>query len=417
MASSGSSPGRVQTIAIIGAGWYGCHLATVLMGRGHKVTVFEQGSDIFQGASGKTQFRLHKGFHYPRSYKTRTQIVDSYETFLARYPTLVTDIPQNIYGVATSSPIDFGTYVQVMSMSGADFKKVSNPGAFGLTGLEGLVVCDEKALFVDAPVTYFKERLKDVLRLSTTVMEVSSTLYSEGNLVRYRDTVGRDAIGNVEGEFFDWCINCTYCQFHGSPIKELDLFYEPCLTLILRKKHGDVPSFALTVMDGEYISLYPYIRDAAEKKDFQLFTLTHVKHTPLGQFRSFGEAEKYRKVVDRDELCVRERAEKFYEGARQFLPHFDRDWELDSWFTSIKTKPRDAAASRECIVRCEDRCIHVLSGKVNTIIQAEVAVLRIIEPLSDLGMPGPEEHLEDHDATPEEIGERASRSHQRTPSV
>ena len=44
-------------IAIIGAGWYGCHLALVLKEEGHDVTVFEKNSEIFRGASGYNQFR------------------------------------------------------------------------------------------------------------------------------------------------------------------------------------------------------------------------------------------------------------------------------------------------------------------------------------------------------------------------
>ena len=57
-----------------GGGWYGCHIADILQTRGFKVLLLEKAGHLFAGASGKNQFRLHAGFHYPRSSITRSQI-------------------------------------------------------------------------------------------------------------------------------------------------------------------------------------------------------------------------------------------------------------------------------------------------------------------------------------------------------
>lgn len=47
-------------IAIIGAGWIGCHLAHKLKNN-HKITIYDK-EDIFSGSSSNNQNRLHLGF-------------------------------------------------------------------------------------------------------------------------------------------------------------------------------------------------------------------------------------------------------------------------------------------------------------------------------------------------------------------
>ena len=41
-----------MNIAIIGAGWYGLHIASKLTEGGHLITIFEKSDRIFSGASG-----------------------------------------------------------------------------------------------------------------------------------------------------------------------------------------------------------------------------------------------------------------------------------------------------------------------------------------------------------------------------
>ena len=62
-----------KNFCIIGAGWYGLHLASELKKK-YNVTIFEKEKSIFLGSSGFNQFRAHEGFHYPRSSKTIKEI-------------------------------------------------------------------------------------------------------------------------------------------------------------------------------------------------------------------------------------------------------------------------------------------------------------------------------------------------------
>lgn len=86
-------------IAIVGAGWYGCHLVSSLESLGFRITVFERNSRPLHEASGNNQFRLHLGLHYARHHGTRLQSRDGFLRFIERYPRLSAEFNENIYAV------------------------------------------------------------------------------------------------------------------------------------------------------------------------------------------------------------------------------------------------------------------------------------------------------------------------------
>ena len=57
-------------IAVIGAGIFGSTVAVKLAEAGFGVDLYEKEGDILQAASGINQYRLHRGYHYPRSKET-----------------------------------------------------------------------------------------------------------------------------------------------------------------------------------------------------------------------------------------------------------------------------------------------------------------------------------------------------------
>jgi hypothetical protein len=108
--------------AVIGAGFYGLHIATRLKALGLETKVFEKAEDILAFASGNNQFRLHLGFHYARNFRTRQQSRDGYFRFLERYGKLTELVQENCYLIPQGdSLIDFSTYKLIMMSSGLDF--------------------------------------------------------------------------------------------------------------------------------------------------------------------------------------------------------------------------------------------------------------------------------------------------------
>ncbi|KAL9657585.1 hypothetical protein ABK040_001012 [Willaertia magna] len=390
-----------KRVAIIGAGWYGCHLGLVLKNKGYKVTIFEKENDIFLGASGYNQFRLHKGLHYARSYITRVQALKGFDHFMKTYPELTTQADYNLYGIATkNSWLDFGTYKQVMDSSKI-YNKEFNHTHFGLTNLEGSLICDERVLYHSAPRDYFKQKLKDELKLNTPVAKAEQIIVQSFKAPQVspidcddeeEEKLSLIKINGDDSLIFDWCISCTYNSFVVTP--SLNIFYEPCLTLIYKDIRSEpLPRVAMTICDGNFSSLFPYIRDAKEEqliiekyrdgKDHGddvkvLYTLTSVAHTPLGQFNSWKKAEEKRLQVHNNPEEVKKLIPLFEQNILTFYPAFKQHFEYDSFFTSMKTKLYDSTDSRECTVEREGSFISIMSGKVNSLHVAEAEVLKIL---------------------------------------
>ena len=73
-------------IAIVGGGIFGITVAVKLAKSGHSIDLFEKNGDIMTAASGINQFRLHRGYHYPRSKETGEESLRGLPLFLKEYP-------------------------------------------------------------------------------------------------------------------------------------------------------------------------------------------------------------------------------------------------------------------------------------------------------------------------------------------
>ena len=74
-----------KRIAVIGGGIFGCTAAWMLGEDGHNVDLFEKNNDIITQASYINQYRLHKGYHYPRSKDTALSSIVGESSFLQKY--------------------------------------------------------------------------------------------------------------------------------------------------------------------------------------------------------------------------------------------------------------------------------------------------------------------------------------------
>lgn len=213
--------------------------------------------------------------------------------------------------------------------------------------------------------------LSDEIRINTTITCLKNVLVD-----------GKPTIELMHGESvekFDWCINCTYNQISRVSTA---CFYEVCLTLVYEQIDPSQDIVGITIMDGEFCSLYPYVLSEADYlSGRRRYTLTHVRHTPVFASKLFEEAKAYLDEMN-DEL-VRSRVPLFENAFSFYYPSFQNEYKFVEWFASIKTKPVDSgavnhAASRECVAEVDGRVVNVLSGKINTLFEAERKVLSIL---------------------------------------
>ena len=147
----------IPTVAVVGGGWYGSHIALALHKRGFTVTLFESQDSLFQGASGKNQFRLHAGFHYPRSFTTRSQIGNGLKEFIDRLPQFARRLDKCIYAISnTNSLVDFGTFKSIFSAEGTPYY-IIHPEVYGISNVEGALHSpDEGVFYVDTPRNFYE---------------------------------------------------------------------------------------------------------------------------------------------------------------------------------------------------------------------------------------------------------------------
>ncbi len=334
--------------AIIGGGWYGCHIGASLLALGFDVEIFEQGPRLLDEASGNNQFRLHLGFHYPRHHGTRTQSRDGFSRFVERYSFLTREVQKNIYAVASGeSLIDFQTYKLIMTASGIDFTELERAPDV-LTNVDGAILTSERVLLLARSRAYFANVLASRIAVGRKISRLD-----------------QDAGGvYVDGEKFDYAVDATWGHFQRPPMR---VYYEPTILLYYE---GPEDHPAITLVDGPLASVYP-------TEDNHVYTLSSVTHTPLGRFDSPDEARQCRAGVTRA-LVSRKREEMELQISR-YLPSFRDTFRFLGPQLSIKTKPIGGYDDRSCYVFHDRRIFSVMSGKIDTVFFALQRILSLME--------------------------------------
>ena len=325
-------------IRILGAGWYGCHLAAALKSVGHDPHVFDIAPRAFNGASGSIPARLHEGFHYPRSWSTRDACQKHRIPFLAKYGHLTAGPPVNLYAVAAvDSLLDFRSYLRVISEQ-CEFAVADDLAALGLDHCEGAVFTRERHIVSDRARAHFEAVLGDRLHLRCAPGETPG------------------------GEGFDLSIDCTFCANDSANVDR----YEPCLTVLLR---GPVQR-AVTVMDGPFPSLYPWDEERG------LCSLTSARFTPLARCRTYADAREVIEMTDPERLKTD--AERMIDQMAYFYPAVGA-FEIHELRTSIRAMPKSGSDARLVdVIEVGPRALRVRAGKIDAVFDAERAVFAYI---------------------------------------
>ena len=342
-------------LAVIGAGWYGCHISSNFIALGFDTTIYEKADRVMAAASGNNQFRLHQGYHYARNHRTRIQSRDGYARFMERYANLSAPIKHNIYAVPDQdSLMDYLTYRMIMGATGLEFVEVV-PNDYGIVNCRGGLRVDERVLLTDKARSFFTKRLGKNLKLGHSVHSIKS--HNDGVF--------------LDGEFFDYVVDATWGSIGGLKAR---IFFEP--TLLLYYHSSVMESFAFTAVDGPLCSVYP-----CETQD--LFTLSSVTHTPLGRYESSEGAWAF--LADLPVDLIYEKQELMEAEISRFYPEFRNKFTYVKPQLSVKTKIEGSTADRSCYVEKDGRILKVLSGKIDTIFHASDTILSMIASETALG--------------------------------
>lgn len=336
-------------IAIIGGGWYGCHIATTLKALNFEIKLFEQNSRLLHEASGNNQNRLHLGFHYARDYRTRLQSRDGFQRFLERYEHLTGEIKNNLYIIPEEdSLIDFMTYKIIMLTSGIEYDEVHSIPEF-LRKSRGVINTQERKILTSKARSYFMDELDGNVFLDTRIES-----FEEGD----------DAV-IVNGKKYDFIVDATWGHFDNT---HQHFFFEPTLLLYYRSSLKEFP--ALTFVDGPLCSLYPTEED-------DIYTLSSVGFTPLGRVDTALDAREL--LLELKDDVIEKKKTEMEEQISKYYPDFKKYFTYTGPQLAIKTKPIGDNDDRSCYVEHKGRKITVMSGKIDTIFYASQQILKILE--------------------------------------
>jgi len=330
---------------IIGAGWYGCHIASILKEQNKEIIIVDKMNDFFCGSSSKNQNRLHNGFHYPRSESTIKECKEGYNNFLNRYKSFITNIPRNIYYISRiNSRVSFDIYLNNMDNNDVSYNLLNtSSGAypFIMDNIEDKCI-STKELYIDhrKAAAFFKQELQPYM----CIISDPDVFHSIDSIKQHLNITCDDIV-----------INCTYNHLNPIPYESYELF----LSLIYKIDNIDL--FAMTIMDGCFFSIFPY--DISNN----LYTLTSVKHGIIYTGRNKDIQEiSVSKVREEIEVMV----DTFILNWRDHMTYVDH-------FTSWKTKPQTTTDDRSARIERDGNTISIYGGKITGIFAAEKYVASV----------------------------------------
>jgi ribosomal protein S18 len=352
-------------IAIVGAGFYGCHLAKKISSFGYKIDLYDRNTEILEEAIKNNQHRLHLGFHYPRCSSTIEQAKRSFDLFMLEYGYAIDDIKENFYVIHKDSYINFLDYVDIFRKHNIYFEEINKNSLKNFfidqNSIEGIIKVNEKKINLSNLIFNLRKEIycnKNInLILNTSIVDITenSTVITSNN----------------KSNMYDFVINTTYSNpsmglQHGSIATKTEL----CILLLAEILDKKFYEKAFTVMDGDFISLYP--------ADYSnTFTLSSVSKTPFYKNISLEEAEMAKKANIK---YISEKAsENIIDDFKKILKINKKDIRIIKSYISTKTKILyDDDAFRTSYYKRHMNNISLMCGKISAALDLEKDILREI---------------------------------------
>lgn len=367
-------------ISIIGAGWYGCHIALELAKAGHEVTIFEENDGIFQGLSGEFGIRLHRGPHYPRSKQTRESCHRGFDEFVATYPELVIKNSHSIYSLggvldADGKPpkVDSATFKAVCEETKTC--RTVDPKEFGYENLDSAYDLDEPSIAVGVKLReYFKKRLADAGVNVVRGCKVTKVEKKDGKSFINDGEVG-----------FDEVVNTTSYQSLLPPSNILpgtEVVYQPCLALVYEDTQSTAHPFSSITMDGSYPCIMPFSESIGEPKGGnRKYIVTHGKYTIAGSFPTPEAAQNLLSKLYKDDTFIHSHVQPNCDREMaRFWPAFADRFKYIGWKGKVVPKFKTEREYRSAVTfKDKNGLVHVIPGKVSNIFDASRDVLGFVE--------------------------------------
>ena len=338
---------------VVGAGIYGITAAVKLKTSGFDVTIFEKEDDILKAASGINQYRIHRGYHYPRSLDTIKSCKDNEQSFIRHYnQSIVNGDVEHYYAIAKEdSLITPKQYLKVLSKSGLEFDIVDNLPNCDLT-----LKVDEKLYDPKALKEICLNRIKGngiKLRLNKEIQDKN----------RVRD--------------YKYRIYSTYSSLNKFKITKPQQYQFELCEKPLFKLPKEYQNKSIVIMDGPFMCFDP-LADTG----FHLGgNVVHAIHS-----RNIGEKPEipslYKNYINRGLIKSPKytNVNRFIDSAKKFFPDIEQAEHIGSMYTIRTVLPnKDDTDERPTIVKRNDEDFILFSGKIGNCVEAANKIDELIK--------------------------------------
>jgi hypothetical protein len=347
----------MKRVAVVGGGIFGSTAAIYAARSGHDVHLFEKQQNLLQAASGINQYRLHRGYHYPRSAETGRSCREAERSFLSEYAGAMTSGTRHLYGIAkVGSKISYTDYLSFCTANSLEYRPVKVPHLIDPVAADVIEARE---------ASFDPEILRTLVKAKLSESGVNIHLGT-----RY---------GQIANEF-DIIIVATYASTNSL----LSAMGQPAETYrfeVCEKPVARLPaSFLRTdivIMDGPFLSIGPMGGTGA-------CVLGHVVHaihsSNIGHQPDIPEGmEPYLNsgIIVEPALT---NFPKFIDAGKQFIPALQYAEHVGSMYTIRAVLPdRDDTDERPTIVELVGKkIIKIFSGKIGNCVEAAKAATAFI---------------------------------------
>lgn len=330
------------SVAVAGAGIYGATIALRLAAAGDRVSLFDP-LGILCAASAINQYRIHSGYHYPRSPHTIRETLQARDEFVATFPEAIVRNSTHLYAIPRSGSLTSpAEYESIMTSHGLRLQPCRPPWV----NFDFIGSCYEVDEFI-----YDPGALRRVLisRLSIARIDFRQEAY--------RPKMRRD---------FDFVVIATYGL--GPSRGMFSCAKYQVAEKILIRLPAPLRRIALVVVDGPFTAFDPY--GASDKslfgsaKNTNHWTTIDPSEPVPRRYASLLNRPAFEKVSFTNfaamradaALCAPEAAQADYLGSR---------------FTMRVVENSPLEDRRTLYIQeAEPRVLHVFSGKVVSAVKA-----------------------------------------------
>ncbi len=334
-----------KKICIIGGGFYGCYIAKKIKENYSNIDVeiFEKNKNLITEAGKNNQYRLHLGFHYPRSLETIKQTQKGSKIFINEFKKFISKPKKNIYLIHKRSLINFAKYKKIFKSLDIRFKEMNLKDIKFLKNKEkyqGAINTNEQVILIDKLIPSLTGYIKKNCKINF-----------KNEIKKINSIKGEVFDKNNKMKKFDCIINTTYTNPNLGLKKKYKIKYEIAGMVKIK---NTLKNTAITIMDGPFVSLYP--RNNSEA------SISSVKYTPIKKFRKLSNLKKCIKIANKNKKIIEK---KIINHSKNF---FNDNIKIISYGLIIAPKVKilnDKLSERLSIVKQNNKTLSLLCGKLD----------------------------------------------------